>query len=99
MAVVSAGPPVWRRVFDRAERAVGRPLEDVVASRRFSDVLALGLRAEGALRGLFERQTRTVLHFWNMPARTDVARLNRQVATLTNEVRALAARLDDERES
>jgi hypothetical protein len=94
---VTAGAPLWRRAFDRAERAVGRPLEDAVASRRVADLIALGFRAEGAMQGLFERQTRTVLHFWNMPARSDVARLNRQVAALTSEVRSLAARLDDER--
>jgi hypothetical protein len=95
---MTAASPLWRRAFDRAERAVGRPLEEAVASRRVGDLVALGFRAEGAIQGLFERQTRTVLHFWNMPARTDVARLNRQVAMLTGEVRALAARLDDERE-
>jgi hypothetical protein len=95
---MSGGAPLWWRAFDRAERAIGRPLEDAVASRHAGDLLALGLRLEGALQGLFERQTRTVLHFWNIPARSDVARLNRQVATLAAEVRALAARLEEERE-
>lgn len=93
---MSSGPPLWRRAFDSAERAVGRPLEEAVASRQVSDLFTVGFRVEGAVKGLFERQTRSVLHFWNMPARTDVARLNRQVATLTTEVRALAARLDEE---
>lgn len=95
---MSGGAPLWRRAVDRAERAVGGPLEDAVASRRAGELLALGLRLEGALQGLFERQTRTVLHFWNIPARSDVARLNRQVAALAAEVRTLAARLEEERE-
>jgi len=95
---MSGGPPLWRRAFDKAERAVGSPLEEAVASRRMSDLFTVGFRVEGAVKGLFERQTRTALHFWNLPARTDVARLNRQVATLTTEVRALAARLEEERD-
>ena len=94
---MTAGIPLWRRAFDRAERTVGGPLEDAVGSRVVGDLIALGFRAEGALQGLFERQTSAVLHFWNMPARSDVARLNRQVAALTAEVRALAAALEEER--
>ena len=93
---MSGGSPLWRRGFDTVERAIGAPLEAAVASRPMAQLLTLGLRVEGTLQGLFERQTRAVLHFWNLPARTDVARLNRQVAALTAEVRGLAARLDEE---
>lgn len=94
---MSSGKPLWRRGFDAAERAVGRPLEGAVASPRMAQLLTLGFRVEGVVQGLFERQTRTLLHFWNMPTRTDVARLNRQLAALTAEVRTLAAELDEER--
>lgn len=95
---VGMSPPLWRRAFDRAERTVGKPLEDAVASRRMGELFTIGFRVEGALKGVFERQTRSVLHFWNVPARTDVARLNRQIAALTAEVRTLAAQLEEERE-
>jgi hypothetical protein len=95
---VSSGAPLWRQAFDRIERTVGRPLEDAVASRHMSQLLTLGFRVEGALQGVFERRTRAILHFWNMPAGSDVARLNRQVAALVAEVRALAAQLEEERE-
>ena len=93
---MSAGRPLWRRGFDRAERAIGRPLENVVATRRFSDLLVLTFRAQGAMYGVFERQTRATLHFWNMPTRGDVRRLNRQVGALAAEVHELTARLDEQ---
>lgn len=93
-----SGKPLWRQAFDRTERTVGRPLERLVTTRRFNDALVVTVRLQGALVGAFERQTRTVLHFWNMPARSDVRRLSRQVATLTGEVRTLSARLDEQQQ-
>ena len=94
---MAPGRPLWRRGFDRAERAVGRPLEGLVATRPFNDALVLTFRVQGAVTGLFERQTRAVLHFWNLPTRRDVSRLTRQVGALTAEVRELAAQLEDQR--
>ncbi len=94
---MSTGAPLWRRAFDKVERTVGEPLEEAVASRHMAQLFTVGLRLEGALQGIFERQTRTVLHFWNLPTRSDVARLNRQVAALAAEVRELAAELEQER--
>jgi hypothetical protein len=93
---MSTGRPLWRRGFDRAERAVGRPLESVVATRRFNDVLVLTFRTQNALFGVFQRQTRAVLHFWNMPARTDVSRLQREIGALRAQVRELEATLDEQ---
>src|SRR4051794_20032601 len=88
--------PLWRRAFDRAERGIGRPLENFVGTRAFTDLLALTFRAQGAVYGVFQGQTRAVLHFWNMPARTDVSRLQRQVGVLNAQVRELVARLEEQ---
>lgn len=92
---MSAGRPLWRRAFDRGERAVGEPLEGLVATRRFNDLLVLSFRAQAALHSLFDRQTGALLHFWNLPTRRDVRRLHREVGTLTSEVRDLAAQLGE----
>ena len=85
--------PTWRRVFDRVERAVGAPLEDVVASNRFVEVVALGMKARRAVAGTARRAvhgvTGTVLHAVNIPTREDVRALNANMATLVTEVRAL----------
>jgi hypothetical protein len=87
---------VWRQAFDRAERAVGRPLEQVVASRAFNDVFVLTFRAQDALYRGFQGQTRAVLHVWNLPARSDVTRLQQQVGALSAEIQELSARLEDQ---
>ena len=95
---MSAPRPLWRAAFDRAESAVGRPLERVVAGQRFNDVLVLLFRAQGAVYDAFENQTRAILHLWNIPAREDVTRLHRQVGALRAEVHALAERLEDQQQ-
>ena len=89
-----AGRPAWRRAFDRAERAIGGPLEQMIDTRRFASALVVMFRAQGIAYGLMERNTRMLLHLWNMPARTDIKRLNRQVAILATEVRRLAEELE-----
>lgn len=93
---MSDGRPLWRGAFDRVERAVGRPLESVVAGHPFNDLLVLVFRAQGAMYDAFEHQTRAILHLWNLPARSDVTRLHRQVGALSAEVRALAERLEEQ---
>jgi hypothetical protein len=95
---MSSAPPLWRRTFDRTERLVGRPLEDAMTTREFTDVLVGAFRLQKHLLGLFEAYTRAVWHFWNLPARSDVTRLQRQLAALATEVRELSARLEEERE-
>ncbi len=87
--------PLWRRVFDRAERGVGAPLEELVQTSRFVDAVVLSLRAQASVRRAVAHGQRRLLHLWNLPARSDVERVNRQVAALRHELRELAARLDE----
>jgi hypothetical protein len=91
-----ASKPLWRQVFDRAERLAGEPLEDAVQTRTFVDALVLSLRVQKALWSSVERGTRTVVHLCNLPARSDVDRLSRQVAAMRNELRDVAGRLDEQ---
>ena len=91
---MSAGRPFWRSGFDRAERLVGRPLEDLVATRRFNDVMVRALQVEHAFQRLIERQTRTAVHLLNLPARSDVTSLRRQIGALRNDIRELEAKLE-----
>ena len=92
---MNAGQPRWRRTFDAAERAVGRPLENVVASPRYLDVAVVGRRLKAMAGGLLSSPTTTVLHLLSLPARSDIRKLSRQIAMLTNEVRDLAADIDE----
>ena len=95
---MSAGQPTWRRVFDTTERAVGRPLESLVSSHRYLDVALFGRRVRGVVGGAIGRPTTAVLHLLNIPARGDVRRLGHQIAALSNEVRELAAGVEELRE-
>jgi hypothetical protein len=91
-----ASRPLWRRAFDRAERLAGEPLEDAVQTRTFVDALVLSVRLRKALWSSVEHGTRTALHLDNLPARSDVDRLSRQVAAMRGELREVARRLDDQ---
>jgi hypothetical protein len=91
-----ADQPFLRRAFDRVERAIGKPLEDAVHSPRFTNVYLAKKRVQRTLRAALDRPTGAFLHFINVPARSDVRRVNRQIAGLTEEVRSLSARLDEQ---
>jgi hypothetical protein len=90
------GTPLWRMAFDAAERCIAIPLESVVRSDLFFDVLAVSTRAR---RGAFvrtERLSRRALHLVNLPAGSDMRRLGDQVARLERRVVALSKQLEDE---
>ena len=91
----------WWRAFDKVERAVGRPLEDAAASSRYVDVMLTGMRVQRAVGGVMFRvaggTVGTVLRVANVPSRSDVRRLSRQLTVLTTEVRALAAAQQEDR--
>jgi hypothetical protein len=93
-----ASAPVVRRTFDQAERLVGGTLESVTATRRFTDVVVLGFRAQKAISRALESQSRAALHLLNLPTRGDVSALNRRLTVITAELREIAARLDEDRD-
>ena len=92
---MTPGHPRWRRGFDTAERAVGRPLEALVASPGYLDVALFGRRVRAAAGSAVTVPMTTVLHLLSLPARSDIRKLSRQVATLSNEVRVLAGQIDE----
>lgn len=93
------GLPSWRPVFDKVERAVGAPLEDAVASPRYGSVVSFWVNGpmavQRSVRRTVDDKLAGVLHALNLPTRSDVNRLNRQLAVLTAEVRALSHRNPD----
>jgi hypothetical protein len=90
---MSADKPIWWRAFDKIERKVGKPLEDAVASRRYVDVVTLGMKVQRAVGGKVGQVAggalERALHVARVPTRDDVRRLSREIAVLTSEVRAL----------
>lgn len=98
---MSNSKPFLRQMFDKVERAVGGPLEQLVASKSYTDVIltinqlqkAIGGPVAGAASGAMEK----VLHVVQMPTRSDVRRLNRQLVELATELRALSAKVQEAR--
>jgi hypothetical protein len=85
---------LWRRNFDAVERLLRGQLEELVLTRTFNDLLALTWRTQRSARRLLDGQTSAVLHFWNMPTRTDVSKLRRQLGVMAADLEELAAELE-----
>jgi hypothetical protein len=67
-----------------------------VQTTTFADLLVVSLRLQRATWSGVERGTRTMLHLCNLPARTDVDRLSRNVAAMRHELRQMSVRLDEQ---
>jgi hypothetical protein len=89
----SRGSPLWRRAFDRAEQAVGRPLEAATNSVEFFTSLLVAGRARRAVARRTDAVASWALHQARLPSTTDVRALQRQLAALQREVGALRREL------
>ena len=90
--------PLWLRAVYRLERAIGEPIEAAVRSDASFDVVAHATRARSFAEGAAEGISRRCLHLLNLPAGTDVrrvreqlARMERRLATLSDEIASLEA--------
>jgi hypothetical protein len=90
--------PLWLRVVHRVERAIGEPIEAAVRTDTYFDVVAHAMRAHARAIGAAEGVSRRCLHLVNLPASTDVrgmreqlARMERRIASLGDEIAALEA--------
>ena len=85
----------WKRIFDTVEKAVAPRLEELAQSDQFSDAAAVMARIRAEFQSRTERAMRQNLHFWNLPAGSDIKRLSEQIASLERRVRDLSKRLDE----
>ena len=83
-----------RRVFDTVERAVGGPLERLTRSDEFADGVAIAKAVEAAGRGIYQRVTAEALHRINVPAWSDVVRLQREISRLERRLADLSHELE-----
>jgi hypothetical protein len=89
-----AQAPLWRRLYDTAERTVAPRLESVVRTEHFARGAAFAGWAQATARAQAEALSARVWHLMNLPASTDIARLRTQIGSLDREVRRLALRLE-----
>ena len=90
-------PPLWRKLYDTAERAVAPRLETLVRTEHFARGTALATRAQASARAQVGALSARAWHLVNLPTGSDVARLRVQIGALDREVRRLALRLEQQR--
>jgi hypothetical protein len=90
-------PPLWRQVFDTAERAVAPRAESLVRTPSFVLGAALVRRAQTLARHSARGLTARAWHLVNLPAGSDIGRLRAQIGALDREVRRLGLQLEAER--
>lgn len=86
--------PLWRRAFDKVERAAGSRLEQAVQSPRFADAASVVTQLERRVQGLVEQRTRRVWHAVNLPAGSDVRRLREQLVDVDRQLRTVTTELE-----
>ena len=90
-------PPLWRQVFDSAERAVAPRAERLVRTSSFALGVGLVRRAQSAAQSSARDLTARAWHLVNLPAGSDIGRLRAQIGALDREVRRLGLQLEAER--
>jgi hypothetical protein len=81
--------PLWLRAVYRVERAIGAPIEAAVRSDAYFDVVAHATRTRALTIGAVEGVSRRCLHLVNLPAGTDVRRLREQLARMERRIQSL----------
>lgn len=90
-------PPLWRRLYDSADRLVTPRLESLVRTDHFSRAAAAATWAQSVTRRQVDAVSARLWHLVNLPAGTDVLRLRAQIGALDREVRRLTLQLERER--
>ena len=87
-----AQSPIWRRAVDAVDAKVSGRLDGVVRDDNFAIAVGLLLRGRREVSERISQASTTVLHALNLPAKRDLDRLLRQVASLERDVLAIADR-------
>ena len=85
--------PSLRGAYDAVEREVAPRIEALVRTRQFAQASAWIAQARAAAGGRLDAVNARLLHAVNLPAGTDIKRLQRQTGELDREVRRLTLEL------
>ena len=87
-------PPTWRRLFDRLENAIGRPLEQAIGDPRINEALMQGLELSRNASRNWRAATANLLHLRNLPSYSDIRRMERRLGQIEKQLLDLAATLE-----
>lgn len=87
--------PLWRQAFNKAERAVGEPMEKAIDTRQFADLMSLGAKVRrGVQRQIYGTVNRT-LHFVGLSTLKDTRDIARQVGRVHAQLREVITQLEN----
>lgn len=86
--------PIWRKTFDKAERAVGGRLEEMIDTRQFADAMSMTARVQkGVVNQVYGTVHRT-LHLFGLSSLKDTRAIARQLNRLEAQLRDVSAQLE-----
>ena len=88
--------PRWRQAFNAVEGTVAPALDSLVNSEGFAVAVGLAAQVRKRIQKQTERSTRRLLHFYNLPAGSDVNRLLTEIGQLQRQVRELSDRVESQ---
>ena len=88
--------PLWRNFYDRAEQAIGGPLERHVETPQIAGALATATRLRRAAGRRVDGMLAWALHQAGLPAKRDVREVQRSLARLEWRVREIGHVLEDQ---
>ena len=86
--------PLWLRAVYRLERAIGEPLESVLHSDTYFDLISETMRVRARTGRSLEAVSRRALHLLNLPAGSDVRRLREQLGRVERDLAQLGKTID-----
>jgi hypothetical protein len=90
-----ARSPLWLQTVHRLERAVGGPLECVLHSDAYFDVVAEATRARARAGRTLEGLSRTWLHLLGLPAESDIRRVREQLSRMESRLAQVTRELEE----
>ena len=95
VARMAAERPLWLKIVLRLERAVGEPVESVVRSDTYFNVVTEVSRVRRKAVDGVEGISKRGLHLLNIPAGTDVRKVREQLARMERRLNQLAEDVED----
>jgi len=88
-------PPLWLQAVRRVERAVGEPLESVLTSDAYFDLVAEATRTRARAGRLAETLCSSWLHLFNLPAHSDIRRVREQLSRIERRLTYVSKEVDE----
>ena len=86
--------PLWRKTFDKAERAVGGRLEEMIDTREFADAMSTTARVQKAVANQVYGTIHKTLHLFGLTSLKDTRAITRQLNRVEAQLREVSAQLE-----